>query len=389
MKKVKNRKIKLFICCIFLLILIALIIVGIYFNSLKTKPKEVFISTIDEIFENFIIQDNLNSFTGNINLKTNLYSNDENVKKTIDVINNTDANFKFGIDFNSNTINTVLSSNYDKNELLNISTCLEENSLYINSKDLYYKTIMIPIKKHSNYVSAVLNQNDIKIIFKNLNSAINSSLQDKYFVKKNTSINLNGEEIKVIKNILTLDNSNLNKIINDVKAYLNNNDEFLSSLSRILNQTKEETKNKIESINTDYIDEIITISLYTKDNHVIGFEITKPSNTGLSLSVLKADETNYNYEIKNKINSYKGNLAINKSDNNINLTISSNDNKINGTINIVINYDENKDIDEFVKNDIIEIESITDQERTDIFNNLQQKQSIRSLINDLWNLIEI
>lgn len=388
MKKTKNGKVK-FMGCIILILLIVLIIGVFYFNSLKAKPKEVFISTINEVFENFTMQNNLNSFAGNVNLKTNLTSNNENIHKMLNVINNTDINFKFGIDYNSNTMHTVLSSNYDRDELLNVSTSVEENSLYINSKDVYAKTIMIPIKKYNNYLSAIFNQKDIKTIFQDLNSAINNSLQDKYFVKKNTNVSLNGEDVNVTKNILTLNNSNLNKIISDIKENLINNDEFLSSLSRILNETKEEIKNRIDSINNNGIEEIITISLYTKDNKVIGFELAKASNTGLSLSVLKSSEKNYSYELKNYINSYKGNLEINKTDNNINLKISSNDNKMNGTINININYDTNKNIDEFIKNDIVEIENITDQERTEIFNNLQQKQSIRSLIKDLWNLIEI
>lgn len=388
MQKTKDKKIKLFLGCIILMILVGLIIGIYYFNSLKTKPREIFISTIDEVFDRFTQQENLNSIVGTINVKTNL-TGDDDTNKMIDIINNIDSNLKFGIDYNNNVINTIFSSNYVNGELLNASTSLQEDGLYINLKDIYAKTIMIPIKKHNNYVSAVFNQNDIKTIFMSLRFAINSSLQDKYFVRKNTKISLNGEDIKVIKNTLTLNKSNLNKIINDVKINLNNNDEFLNSLSHILNETKEEIKNKIDSVDNSDIDEIIIISLYTKDNKVIGFEIAKTSNTGSTLSLFKTDKTNYSYEIKNSVSSYKGNLEINRNDNSIDLTISSSDNKINGTIIINIDYDKNKDIDEFVKNDIVNIENISDQERIEIFNNLQQRQSIRNLINNLWNLIEI
>ncbi len=184
MKKTKNGKAKLFIGCIILIILIALIVGGYYFNSLKEKPKEVFISTIDEMFEKFVGQNDFDSFIGNINLKTNLTSNDENNKKLLNVINNADVNFKFSIDYNSNVINTILSSKYDRNELLNISTSIEKDNLYINLKDAYNKTIMIPIKKHNSYVAATFNQKDTKTILEGLNSAIDSSLQDKYFIKK-------------------------------------------------------------------------------------------------------------------------------------------------------------------------------------------------------------
>jgi len=389
MKKIRNRKAKIMIGSIILIILVALTICLWYFNSLKVKPLEIFTSTIDGVFEKVVPQNNLNFFTGNMNIKTNLTSNDKNMKKILNIINHSDINFKFGIDYNNNVMNTILSSNYDGNELLNISTCIEKNSFYINFKDVYDKTVMIPVKKHANYISAVFNQNDIRTILRTLNSAISGSLQDKYFVKKNTKVSLNGEEVKVTKNILTLNNSNLNKIINDIKENLNNNEQFLSSLSYILNETKEEIKNKISSINSNSIAEIITISLYTKDDKVIGFELAKTSNTGLTLSILKTSETSYSYEIKNAVNSHKGNFEINKSDNRINLIISSNDNKVNGTVSIDINYDKNKDIEGFIKNDIVEIEKITDQERTEMFNKIQQRQSIRNLIKDLWNSIEI
>lgn len=390
MKKSQNRKIKIYIVFTILIFLSLIAFGGYYFITTKPKPKEIFTSTIDKTFEKITMQNDVNSVVGNVSLKTNLHSDNKTIEKMLDIVNNLDVNFKYGIDFNNDNIHTALDANYNQDELVDISTCIESNGLYINLKDIYDKTMLIPIKKYINSVVALFNQNDIKIISKSLNDAINDSLKDKYFVKKNTKVILNGEEVSVIKNTLTLNNSNLNKIIDDMKEKLSNNDEFLNSLSQILNITNEEAKNKIESINNNNsIQEIITISLYTKENNVVGFEIARTSNAGLSLLVLKDNETNYSYEIKNSVDSYKGNVEVNKNNDNINLKISSNSDKISGTINIDITYEKNKDIDDFVKNDIVEIEKVTEQERTEMFDILQKKESIKLLIKSLWNLIEI
>ena len=228
----------------------------------------------------------------------------------------------------------------------------------------------------------------MKIIAKQLNKAINNSLKDEYFIKKNTNIILNDNDTKVTKNTLTLNNTNLDKIINSIKEELGNNDEFLGSLSQISTDTKDEIQCRIGSSYKRYLEVVWTISLYTKENKVIGLEIAKTFSTGLSLLILKNTETNYSYEIKNNVNSYKGNFEIKKGDNSINLKISING-TINGTISIDINYDKNKYINEFVKKDIVKIENITDEERLEMFDNIQKKISIRSLIKNLWNLIEL
>ena len=388
MKKSYNKKKVYFSCAILVFIILIVAVGGYCFVSTKSKAKDVFTSTIDKAFEKITSQDNLSSIAGDISIKTNLSSDDKSIEKMLDIVNNLDADIKYGIDYNTNNLNIVSKARYNQEELINISSYIENNELFINLNDIYNKTINIPIKKHNNYVSTIFNQNDMKIIAKQLNKAINNSLKDEYFIKKNTNIILNDNDTKVTKNTLTLNNTNLDKIINSIKEELGNNDEFLGSLSQISNETKEEIKSRIASINNNYIEEIITISLYTKENKVIGLEIAKTFSTGLSLLILKNTETNYSYEIKNNVNSYKGNFEIKKGDNSINLKISING-TINGTISIDINYDKNKYINEFVKKDIVKIENITDEERLEMFDNIQKKISIRSLIKNLWNLIEL
>lgn len=384
MKKSHNRK-KIYIIGCIILVVLVFSISRYYYISTRSKSREVFISTIDKIFEKIALQDNLSSISGNIGIKSDFYSDDESIGNMLDIVNNLDANIKYEVDYNTNKLNIISSTRYNQDELININSYIENKELYINLMDIYDKTIVIPIKKYNNYISALFNQNEIKTVAKYLNKAINNSLKDEYFIKKNTNISINGNDTKVTKNTLTLNSTNLNKIINDIKMELSNNDEFLNSLSQILNQTTEEIKSKIESINNN-LEEIVTISLYTKKNDVIGFEIVKTSNARLTLLILKNSENDYSCEIKDSINSYKGNLEIKKSDNSIKFKISS-DGKINGTINIDINYEKNKYINELIKNEIVEIENITDEERIEMFDRMQKKTSIRSLIKSLWKLI--
>ncbi len=389
LKIMKKRKGNILLIVITLIVLvIAITSLLLYNNSLKTKPKTFFVSTIDRIFEQVQVQEDINSFLENVNVKTNLRSDNKVIAETLNILNHMNMNFKAGIDYNTHEIRMSMDSNYNEETLLNSDASIMQDGFYINVEDIYNKTILIPINKYNYLVSSLFDQNNIKIILKSLNMAINDSLQDKYFSQKEVEMNLNDKNVKVNKNTLALSKQNLSNIIDSIKNSLLNNDEFLNSLSSVFNKNVEEIKEDISNINTDILEEIVTISLYTQDNQVIGFEVARTS-ADLSFLVLKNDEFNYSYELKSYMNTYKGNIVVNKKDNNTDLEISINHENINGTISIDVTTDKNVILDDFKKENIIKIDEISDQERVDIFNNLQKIPSIRLLIKDLWNLIEI
>ena len=98
MKKSYNKKKVYFSCAILVFIILIVAVGGYCFVSTKSKAKDVFTSTIDKAFEKITSQDNLSSIAGDISIKTNLSSDDKSIEKMLDIVNNLDADIKYGID---------------------------------------------------------------------------------------------------------------------------------------------------------------------------------------------------------------------------------------------------------------------------------------------------
>ena len=55
-----------------------------------------------------------------------------------------------------------------------------------------------------------------------MKNAFFDALKEEYFTKEKAKIKVNNKELSVTKNILTIDKSNKNAIISDIKDYINN-----------------------------------------------------------------------------------------------------------------------------------------------------------------------
>lgn len=367
------------------IILIALLIIGAvatyYFTPIK--PKKVFSTALDKVYEASISnQQELDSLIGKMTLKTDLHSNDESIENILKILNDMDIRYEYGMNFKEKRMHVLLDTYYKEKKLLNATFHFQENNAYIYLKDIYDKTLQVPMEGLDEILSMV-NQKDYDIILTHLRNALDKTLKEKYFTKENATLTLNGKSIKVIKNNLLLNKENLSEILDVLKQELNN-DEFLESIAHITSQNKDIVKEWLEKINIEDVtfEKTITVSIYTKGHDFKGMEITDGTDT---FSLLKDTDTKYTYEIKIDGNAYKGNLELQNNGNDINLKISLDINEINGSFTIDFGYIENGKLPGLDTSNVVSADNLTEEEQMVIMENLQKKEGIALLMQTILN----
>lgn len=367
------------------IVLIVLLVIGAvaayYFTPLK--PKKVFTTALDKVYEASISnQQELDSLIGKMTLKTDLHSSDDSIENILKILNDMDIRYEYGMDFKEKRMHILLDTYYKEKELLNATIQLQDENAYVNLKDIYDKTLQVPMEGLDEIFSMV-NQKDYDIILKHLRNALDKALKENYFSKENANISLDGKDVKVTKNNLLLNEKNVSEILNTLKQELNN-DEFVESFTRITNLSREDVEDMLEEIESSdlTLNQPITLSIYTKGHDFKGIEITDGIDT---FSLLKDKDTKYTYEIKIDGSAYKGNLELQNKGNNINLKISFDTNEINGSIAFEFGYTENGKLPDLDTSNVVSADNLTEEEQMIIMENLQKKEGIALLMQTILN----
>lgn len=381
-KENKNTKKGLLLSGIILIVLLVIGTVAAYYFT-PVKPKKVFTTALNKVYEaSKSNQQELDSIMGKVSLKTDLHSNDNSTENILRILNDLDIRYEYGMNFKEKRMHVLLDTYYKEKELLNATVQLQGENAYVTLKDIYDKTLQVPMEGLDEMFSMV-NQKDYDTILKHLKNALDKALKEKYFSKENANITLDGKSVKVIKNNLLLNEENLSDIIDVLQGELNN-DEFIESVARITNLSREEVEDMLEEIDSSEVtlENPITISIYTKGKEFKGIEVTDGIDT---FSLLKDKDTKYTYEIKTDGNNYKGNLELQNKENDIHLKISFATEEISGSITLEFGYTENAKLPEFDTSNVISADILTEEEQMVIMENLQKKEGIALLMQTILN----
>lgn len=382
-KNVKGKKKGFLIGSIVLIILLVIGACAAYYLT-PVKPKKVFTTVIDKVYEaSQSKQKELDSLIGKVSFKTDIHSDIQSEEKILEILNNVHIYYESGMDFKEKRMHVLLDTKYKEKELLNASFDFQENNAYIYLKDIFSKTLRVPMEDFDKIFSMV-SPKDNEVILKYLKNGLNKALQEKYFTKESTNITLNEKNIKVTKNELILNEKNLKEIINVLKEEMNH-EEFIESFARLTSMSQEEIKEMIEQLDVDSItlEDTITISIYTKGKEFKGFEIKVEKN---SFTFLKQNNNNYVYEIKGNESNFKGNVEIIIKENTINLKIYFDAKEMNGSFTIEFGYSENEELPKIETSNVVEVEKLTEAEQMEIIENLQKKEGVALLMQSILNI---
>lgn len=432
---------KKLITIIFIVLILFFGVIGIWGYILSSSSKNVFLKTIDKVY-NLVFERtdneifNSNTFEMIFDLKINGSTADESSKQFLNMLNKISLNGKAQIDFNNKVFLMNLDSNYDSSSLIKLDTYFKQGKIYLDLNDIYNKKISIDAKELNELFKIKEYYNDIYVIASKLKDILKSSLKDDYFITDKAKMNVNGVEASVDTTTLLLNYDNFNMLMKDILDEIKNDNQFLESLANIAELTKVEI---LELIN-DYYDEIsdkdnftddIKFTIYTKGfkRKFVGFSAElRDNNKPLTFSIINDKKNIYtikcvdgesvnemylernndiytfkyedesekveislnikNYDISysfaiNGLN-YKGTLTTDEKNNKkLVVSYSMDDDEIVLNLSWVMNYNKNVILPNLEPN--IDVNSLSQIDVMNILNKLQEKQAIKNIINEFGN----
>ena len=283
---------------IFLILIIAIILGFMFFSN---NPKTLFTQTVDGLFA--YLEDNINDNVyditdGNISLDMNFKSSDEK----FEVYNNL-SKVSFSADYvknNASAKNYIdLKTTYDGSDFVSAKIYGDGNNTYIYSPvvdDNYFKL-------SSNKLSYFTNGNDIKIILKGINQAIDKVIADEKIYGSKEDLNINDKSIKSYKTKMVIDKNNRDRALETFINTLKANDEFVSVLANMKGVKNGDIKKSLENCMSrlkNYLKkcEKLEISLFTdeKTNDFIKAEALSKLGT---ISFERKEENKFVYIVSN------------------------------------------------------------------------------------------
>lgn len=364
-----------------ILILILLLIGIVTYLLLSVKPKKVFTTAIDKVY-NLSKENNQDTekVSGKFTITTDIHSDEVEVEKILEIVNKLNISMDMGVDAKSKKMHMALDSLYNNKELINASIDILDSNAYVYLNDIYDKSLLVPIEGMDEMFSLMENVKDYEIVLKQFKNALDKALKDEYFTKDNTTITLNGKKVKVIENKLTLNEKNIKEIASILSEELNN-DEFIESFSRISATTKEEVKEMLNEMKQEISleDGTLFVSIYTKGikNEFAGISIKDNKDV---ISLLKNTDTNYSYEIKIENENYKGDIEVKTKGKDGHLKISFDIEKIHGSVTFDFVNNKEVNLPNVDTSNAISIENLSETDSMNILNNLQKKEGIVEII---------
>lgn len=254
---------------VLLIILLLGVIGGGYYYI--TRPDVVFTTLLNKVYKsaNEEVED-YKQIKLNLDFNVNVDAGEE-YKEITDLINNIKINSSFNFDATTEKFVLGLGADYKNKSLLNANMYYEEEMAYIELKDLFDKLIKVEVEPTEEEVE--FTEEDINILIEEVYGALKNTLKVGEYTSSKAKVN----DIDVNKNTLVINNENKGKLINTFVDYLLNSNDFIDTISKVNEMTKEEVIETLNYIKEEKVDleEEIHVSIYTKilTNDFVKFEV--------------------------------------------------------------------------------------------------------------------
>ena len=370
------------------LFIIALIGVAVYLLW-PPKPTTVFEEVVSNFYKSAqeILKETKKggpvSFNSSMNFTVNTTNPDLNA--TLKEISKITLSAEGSMDLDNSLFKTNITLKYDNADMLSGDLYFENNNLYIKSKDLYNKYLLLPIEAIEESVPVYTKEevNYEQIINKIANSLMDE-LKDDDFKISNDSLTIDGNKMQVKKYEITFDRPLMRRLLSKLENDIKNDKELLKQLANAFSKTEKEILDEVNDLAKlkDFNKEDnMTLSIYTKGllHEFVKFEFGPSASKDDKeeiLSLTKLADNRYEFYFASK----KSDIAVTgvySYENKTKGKTSSSDYKIairvktsEMTFDLTLNEKfEETGIDKFVKEDITnskKIEDLTEKDLTEI-----------------------
>ena len=382
-EKKSGKKIGIIIAIVAVLVVAA--VAGILYINSRKQPDKIFESAIQDAFK---MTEKADEKSGKFELEVSasIDGNDAQVKMINTILSQIKLKMSAEVDLNKKIFNSNLVALYGQDEVINVSSIIQNEEMYFYLKDIFSKYIKVDtelLEQENIDLSAIFETGDIssKDLTKDIETILIKKITSKDMVQE--KVELNGE--KVQKTTVKLTAKDVAEIVKDV---LNKINEYKKTEE--IEDLIEDLESEIEYIEDE--DVYVEISIYTKGlaNNKIKTEINIVEKDAMVI-VIDVEEKDKNEKVVT--------LLVNEMDSNVSKAEKiaeidiKEDNDNSGTmelkteiegievkLNIKYSMDYKAKIEAKDVSNSISVEDLSEEDQIEMMENIQNNPYLSSLI---------
>ena len=281
---------------VFGVLVLVLLVFGVYFIFFKTSSKEIYETSIQNLFSS--VDGSLNEleektaflenadqsvlYEGSLNL-----SFDDNTMSALALYT---YDYRIGLDYVDDKMELALTMREDEREVLSLALYVLDEMGYIESEDLFEGLLSAPVTNFGSFHQDItLDYTMIRSLLDKTEKALLNVLDENKMeaVKKNVTIKETSRD--VTDHILTIDSDMLWNFIYGLSQDISNDADLVTRLANFLEVSEEDITASLNSLQKEDFDFSVPVEvhLYTEGKDVVGFTVVEEDIEYIVGSVLE------------------------------------------------------------------------------------------------------
>ena len=281
---------------VFGVLVLVLLVFGVYFIFFKTSSKEIYETSIQNLFssvdgslnvleEKTAFLENADQsvlYEGSLNL-----SFDDNMMSALALYT---YDYRIGLDYVDDKMELALTMREDEREVLSLALYVLDEMGYIESEDLFEGLLSAPVTNFGSFHQDItLDYTMIRSLLDKTEKALLNVLDENKMeaVKKNVTIKETSRD--VTDHILTIDSDMLWNFVYGLSQDISNDADLVTRLANFLEVSEEDITASLNSLQKEDFDFSAPIEghLYTEGKDVVGFTVVEEDIEYIVGSVLE------------------------------------------------------------------------------------------------------
>lgn len=281
---------------VFGVLVLVLLVFGVYFIFFKTSSKEIYETSIQNLFSS--VDGSLNEleektaflenadqsvlYEGSLNL-----SFDDNTMSALALYT---YDYRIGLDYVDDKMEMALTMREDEREVLSLALYVLDEMGYIESEDLFEGLLSAPVTNFGSFHQDItLDYTMIRSLLDKTEKALLNVLDENKMeaVKKNVTIKETSRD--VTDHILTIDSDMLWNFVYGLSQDISNDADLVTRLANFLEVSEEDITASLNSLQKEDFDfsAPVEVHLYTEGKDVVGFTVVEEDIEYIVGSVLE------------------------------------------------------------------------------------------------------
>lgn len=346
---------------ILIIVGVVLVVLGVagyfIFTKVLVTPQKVYSTTVEKTMKNLSKSMNDSKLAGFILDTTKPFELSGDVEFTSSEeipFNGFKLTYGLGVDYASNklALNLDLNDTKKKDDIITIGAYLAEKHGYLEAPQLIDKLLDLgDLDIDLSTLQSSVSEDDMNRLFNTITEGTQNFIKDAEITSSSTTIKVNGKDVKVTDNVLTINDANAKALVKSVAESIKKDTASVKAIASLLGYTENEINQSLDSAikGEGLTDSGINfkIHLYTNGllgDNLVGADLYSDSEKAIEIR----DDGNKTYvQVGPKDSAInmvveENKLEIKASDDSINLTINTTDTniKITGTfVGLNVNAD--------------------------------------------------